>query len=133
MLFISDEACRIREQTRDNDPDKISVRELLLAETSQSSPYPSTRHGFRANGAILQQLLSLAEPDNTSEVRVSFPRAPEKRPDITLCYRYHSRSGEPTVQNLCRLQWFSPRRLSASLRSGHKPLLGSIMARRGIS
>ena len=89
MLFISDDACWIREQTRDNDPDKISVRELLLAETSQSSPYPNTGQGFRPSGAILQQLLSLAEPDRFVGVfRVSFPRAPENRSDITLCYRY---------------------------------------------
>jgi 8-oxo-dGTP diphosphatase len=43
---------------------------------------------------------------------VKFPRDPEKRYDITLCYRCRWRSGKPTsTSELVRLRWFSSRRL----------------------
>jgi ADP-ribose pyrophosphatase YjhB (NUDIX family) len=40
---------------------------------------------------------------------VKFPRDPDKRYDITLCYRCGWRSGEPTITSeLRRLDWFPP-------------------------
>jgi ADP-ribose pyrophosphatase YjhB (NUDIX family) len=43
---------------------------------------------------------------------VRFPRDPDKRYDITLCYRYRWRSGEPTITSeLRRLDWFPHGRL----------------------
>jgi 8-oxo-dGTP diphosphatase len=45
---------------------------------------------------------------------VKFPRDPDKRYDITLCYRYRWTRGEPTsTSELGRLEWFSPKRLPA--------------------
>jgi len=43
---------------------------------------------------------------------VKFPRDPDKRYDITLCYRCRWRSGEPTITpELIRLNWFPHERL----------------------
>jgi ADP-ribose pyrophosphatase YjhB (NUDIX family) len=43
---------------------------------------------------------------------VKFPRDPDKRYDITLCYRCRWRSGEPTITpELRRLDWFIHARL----------------------
>jgi ADP-ribose pyrophosphatase YjhB (NUDIX family) len=54
-----------------------------------------------------------AEPERFIGVfPVKFPRDPYKRYDITLCYGYRWRSGEPTTTSeLSRLGWFPHGRL----------------------
>jgi ADP-ribose pyrophosphatase YjhB (NUDIX family) len=61
----------------------------------------------------LREIGISAEPEGFIGVfPVKFPRDPDKRYDITLCYRYRWVSGNPTsTPELGRLEWFPPNRL----------------------
>jgi 8-oxo-dGTP diphosphatase len=61
----------------------------------------------------LREIRISAEPEGFIGVfPVKFPRDPEKRYDITLCYRYKWMRGDPTnTPELGRLEWFPPERL----------------------
>ena len=61
----------------------------------------------------LREIGISAEPEGFIGVfPVKFPRDPDKRYDITLCYRYKWTRGDPTnTSELGRLEWFPPTRL----------------------
>lgn len=72
-----------------------------------------------------------AEPDGFVGVfPVKFPRDLEKRYDITLCYRYRWRSGEPTATSeLIRLDWFSPGRLPERTGANYRRMIQTAFSR----
>jgi ADP-ribose pyrophosphatase YjhB (NUDIX family) len=59
---------------------------------------------------VLKEIGIVADPKEFVGVfPVRFPRHPQKRYDITLCYQYIWRDGEPTsTSELVRLEWFPP-------------------------
>jgi ADP-ribose pyrophosphatase YjhB (NUDIX family) len=55
---------------------------------------------------------------------VKFPRDPEKRYDIPLCYRCRWKNGKPTsTSELVRLRWFSPRRLPQRTGANYRKMI----------
>ena len=55
---------------------------------------------------------------------VRFPRDPDKRYDITLCYRYRWIGGDPTsTSELVRLEWFSPTRLPTRTGANYRKMI----------
>jgi colanic acid biosynthesis protein WcaH len=63
---------------------------------------------------------------------VKFPRDPDKRYDITLCYRYGWRSGEPTITSeLRRFDWFPPGRLPEPTGTNYERMIQVAFSREG--
>jgi len=61
---------------------------------------------------------------------VRFPRDPEKRYDITLCYRHRWMRGEPTsTSELVRPEWFSPTRLPRRTGTNYRRMIQAAFSR----
>lgn len=61
---------------------------------------------------------------------VRFPRDPDKRYDITLCYGYRWMRGEPTsTPELARLEWFPPTRLPERTGTNYRRMIHAAFSR----
>jgi ADP-ribose pyrophosphatase YjhB (NUDIX family) len=62
---------------------------------------------------------------------VKFPRDPDKRYDITLCYRCRWRSGEPMITpELIRLDWFPHARLPDPTGANYERMIETAFSRK---
>jgi colanic acid biosynthesis protein WcaH len=73
----------------------------------------------------LREIHISAEPEGFIGVfPVKFPRDPDKRYDITLCYRYRLVRGKPiSTPELRRLEWFPPDRLPARTGANYRRMI----------
>jgi ADP-ribose pyrophosphatase YjhB (NUDIX family) len=78
---------------------------------------------------------NLAEIGVTARIRslvgvfpVMFPRHPQKRYDITLCYKASWVSGEPKPgRELHALKWFSPSKIPKSTGANYKKMVQEVL------
>ena len=74
---------------------------------------------------VLKEIRIVAEPKQfVGAFPVRFRRHPQKRYDITLCYRYTWKLDEPTAtQELVRFGWFSPWNLPRPLGGNYRRVI----------